>query len=208
MIQDDDIFRKVILKSWNLFNEKEENQAKEEIKKEEEKTEKESVQEIPKENAENKEENIDNSNNAQTAYEKEKEFRKNLLGEKNIDVFRDTLSAKGIKTIINFLNQLKQYDRKGDKEISFPDLFEIFNNLNLHISEKDAKLLFSDFSENSKMNYAKFLTALVENSLNERRENIVKEAFNRLDTENCGIVNLSDVKLVFNSFHGNIPDPS
>ena len=199
MIQDDDIFRKVILKSWNLFNEKEENQAKEEIKKEEEKTEKESVQEIPKENAENKEENIDNSNNAQTAYEKEKEFRKNLLGEKNIDVFRDTLSAKGIKTIINFLNQLKQYDRKGDKEISFPDLLEIFNNLNLHISEKDAKLLFSDFSENSKMNYAKFLTALVDNSLNERRENIVKEAFNRLDTENCGIVNLSDVKLVFNS---------
>ena len=199
MIQDDDIFREVILKSWNLFNEKEENQAKEEIKKEEEKTEKESVQEIPKENAENKEENIDNSNNAQTAYEKEKEFRKNLLGEKNIDVFRDILSAKGIKTIINFLNQLKQYDRKGDKEISFPDLFEIFNNLNLHISEKDAKLLFSDFSENSKMNYAKFLTALVDNSLNERRENIVKEAFNRLDTENCGIVNLSDVKLVFNS---------
>ncbi len=199
MIQDDDIFREVILKSWNLFNEKEENQAKEELKKEEEKTEKESVQEIPKENAENKEENIDNSNNAQTAYEKEKEFRKNLLGEKNIDVFRDTLSAKGIKTIINFLNQLKQYDRKGDKEISFPDLFEIFNNLNLHISEKDAKLLFSDFSENSKMNYAKFLTALVDNSLNERRENIVKEAFNRLDTENCGIVNLSDVKLVFNS---------
>ena len=199
MIQDDGVFREVILKSWNLFNEKEENQAKEEIKKEEEKTEKESVQEIPKENAENKEENIDNSNNAQTAYEKEKEFRKNLLGEKNIDVFRDTLSAKGIKTIINFLNQLKQYDRKGDKEISFPDLFEIFNNLNLHISEKDAKLLFSDFSENSKMNYAKFLTALVDNSLNERRENIVKEAFNRLDTENCGIVNLSDVKLVFNS---------
>ena len=49
------------------------------------------------------------------------------------------------------------------------------------------------------MNYAKFLTALVDNSLNERRENIVKEAFNRLDTENCGIVNLSDVKLVFNS---------
>ena len=204
MIQDDDIFREVILKSWNLFDEnaeiqeKEKKEQKEELKKEEEKIEKEVKKEIPKENIE---ENIDNTNtnNAESAYEKEKEFRKNLLGEKNIDVFRETLSAKGIKTIINFLNQLKQYDRKGDKEISFPDLFEIFNNLNLHISEKDAKILFSDFAENSKMNYTKFISAMVENSLNERRENIVKEAFKRLDTENCGIVNLTDVKNLFNS---------
>ena len=97
------------------------------------------------------------------------------------------------------MNQLKQYDRKGDKEISFPDLFEIFNNLNLHISEKDAKILFSDFAENSKMNYSKFISAMIENSLNERRQNIVKEAFNRLDTENCGIVNLSDIKNLFTS---------
>jgi hypothetical protein len=29
MIQDDDIFREVILKSWNLFDEKEEKQNKE-----------------------------------------------------------------------------------------------------------------------------------------------------------------------------------
>ena len=204
MIQDDDIFREVILKSWNLFDEnaeiqeKEKKEQKEELKKEEEKIEEEVKKEIPKENIE---ENIDNTNtnNAESAYEKEKEFRKNLLGEKNIDVFRETLSAKGIKTIINFLNQLKQYDRKGDKEISFQDLFEIFNNLNLHISEKDAKILFSDFAENSKMNYTKFISSMVENSLNERRENIVKEAFKRLDTENCGIVNLIDVKNLFNS---------
>ena len=200
MIQDDDIFREVILKSWNLYDEKQENQKEQkvqndELKKEEEKIEKESEQEIPKENTE---ENIDN-NNVESAYEKEKEFRKNLLGEKNIDVFRDTLSAKGIKTIINFLNQLKQYDRKGDKEISFPDLFEIFNNLNLHISEKDAKILFSDFEENSKMNYSKFISVMIENSLNERRQNIIKEAFNRLDTEKCGIVNLSDIKNLFSS---------
>ena len=32
-----------------------------------------------------------------------------------------------------------------------------------------------------------------------KRENIIKEAFKRIDTENCGIVNLSDVKSLFNS---------
>ena len=69
----------------------------------------------------------------------------------------------------------------------------------MHITEKDAKLLFSDFSENSKINYSKLLSALTNNVLNERRENIVKEAFQRLDTEKCGVVNLSDLKLLFNS---------
>ena len=111
MIRDEDIFREVILKSWNLFKE-------EVLKKEEKQNEK----EIDDEKLQNVNNNIDS---AEDNYEKEKEFRKELLGEKNIDLFREALSAKGIKTIINFLNQLKQYDRKGDKEISFPDFFEI-----------------------------------------------------------------------------------
>ena len=191
MIQDDDIFKEIILKTWNQYNENEELK-KEEIKKE---------KEIQNENIEKNEEklNNDNINNAEDNYEKEREFRKNLLGEENIDLFRETLSAKGIKTIINFISQLKQYERRGEKEILFEDLFDIFNNLNLRISEKEAKILFSDFSQNSKMDYSKFISALLENSLNERRENIIKEAFKRIDTENCGIVNLSDVKSLFNS---------
>ena len=198
MISDDDIFRKVILKSWNLYDEKEELKKEEEQKDLEKENETEN--EPQKENIEKKTDNINNNiETEKDRYEQEKEFRKNLLGEKNIDLFRETLSAKGIKTIINFINQLKQYDRKGDKEISFEDLFEIFNNLNLYISEKDAKILFSDFSKDSKMDYSKFISALLENSLNERRENIIKEAFKRIDTENCGIVNLSDVKSLFSS---------
>jgi len=193
MIQEDDIFKEVLLKSWNLYDEKED------LKKEEE-----NLNEIKNKNEEievkENQEDINKIETAEERYEKEKEFRKNLLGEKNIDVFRETLSAKGIKTIINLLNQFKQYDRKGNKEISYQDFEEILNsNLNLHITEKDIKALFSDFSENSKLNYSNFMSSLIENSLNQRRENIVKEAFNRIDTEKCGIVNLSDVKSLFNS---------
>ena len=193
MIQEDDIFKEVLLKSWNLYDEKED------LKKEEE-----NLNEIKNKNEEievkENQEDINKIETAEERYEKEKEFRKNLLGEKNIDVFRETLSAKGIKTIINLLNQFKQYDRKGNKEISYQDFEEILNsNLNLHITEKDIKALFSDFSENSKLNYSNFISSLIENSLNQRRENIVKEAFNRIDTEKCGIVNLSDVKSLFNS---------
>ena len=201
MILEDDVFEEVLMKSWGLL------QLEEEPKKEEEKKNK-IDGDFPKN--EKKEEDINATEsvteefqpkfeNAEERYEKEKEFRKKLLKENNIDVFRDTLAAKGIPTVINFLNQLRQYDRKGDKLLSFSNFFDILNNINLHMTEKDAKLVFSDFSENSKMDYSKFLSALVDNSLNERRLNIVKEAFQRIDVENCGVVNLTDVKALFNS---------
>ena len=218
MISEDDIFKEVILKTWGLMpideklkkEEPKEVEPKEEIKKENVEKEKENLEKEKENEKEKVKENLDKNlkeelkphyENAEERYEKEKEFRKNLLKEQNIDVFREKLGVKGISTVINFLNQLRQYDRKGDKELSFQDFYEILNNIKLHISEKDAKLLFSDFSENSKMNYGKFLLALKGNTLNERRENIVKEAFQRLDTENCGVVNLSDVKSLFNSKH-------
>ena len=70
-------------------------------------------------------------------YEKEKEFYKNLLKEENIDLFRGAIGVKGILTAINFLNQLRQYDRKGYKEISFPDFLEILSNIKVHLTEKD-----------------------------------------------------------------------
>ena len=213
MILEDDTFKEVMLKSWGLMPldepiKKEEQpvikkEEKEETpKKEKTPTKEEKPEEKPEktENTENVAEEIRPSvENAEERFEKEKEFRKKLLKEQNIDVFRETLAAKGITTVINFLNQLRQYDRKGDKLLSFSDFFDILNNINLHMREKDAKLVFSDFSDGSKMDYSKFLSALVGNSLNDRRNNIVKEAFKRIDVENCGVVNLTEVKSLFNS---------
>ena len=213
MILEDDTFKEVMLKSWGLMPldepiKKEEQpvikkEEKEETpKKEKTPTKEEKPEEKPEkpENTENvTEETRPSVENAEERFEKEKEFRKKLLKEQNIDVFRETLAAKGITTVINFLNQLRQYDRKGDKLLSFSDFFDILNNINLHMREKDAKLVFSDFSDGSKMDYSKFLSALVDNSLNDRRNNIVKEAFKRIDVENCGVVNLTEVKSLFNS---------
>ena len=213
MILEDDTFKEVMLKSWGLMPldepiKKEEQpvikkEEKEETPKKEKTPTKEKMPEEKPEKPENTEsvtEEIRPSvENAEERFEKEKEFRKKLLKEQNIDVFRETLAAKGITTVINFLNQLRQYDRKGDKLLSFSDFFDILNNINLHMREKDAKLVFSDFSDGSKMDYSKFLSALVGNSLNDRRNNIVKEAFKRIDVENCGVVNLTEVKSLFNS---------
>ena len=131
---------------------------------------------------------------------KEKEFRKNLFNEENMDYFRNQLGARGIITVMNFVNQLRQYDRKGNKELSFNDFSDAVSNINLNLTPDDIKDLFNDFADqkNQTLNYANFLNVLV-GELNDRRQNIVNVAYKKLDNENCGVINLSDVKEQFNS---------
>ena len=211
MIQNDDTFKDIVLKTWGLI--------KDEPEEEENENEKENEKEEFNEN--NEEENIDNNdieNNEQEVNEekeeikeekkekkivdKEIEFRKEILNEENIDIFRDKLGARGIVTVMNFVSQLRQYDRKGDKELSYSDFAEVIYNTKVIISDDEIKELFSDFCEGDKknktINYEIFLNKLII-ELNPRRENIVKVAFDKLDVENCGIINLSEIKSFFNS---------
>ena len=211
MIQNDDTFKDIVLKTWGLI--------KDEPEEEENENEKENEKEELNEN--NEEENIDNNdieNNEQEVNEekeeikeekkekkivdKEIEFRKEILNEENIDIFRDKLGARGIITVMNFVSQLRQYDRKGDKELSYSDFAEVIYNTKVIISDDEIKELFSDFCEGDKknktINYELFLNKLII-ELNPRRENIVKVAFDKLDVENCGIINLSEIKSFFNS---------
>ncbi len=211
MIQNDDTFKDIVLKTWGLI--------KDEPEEEENENEKENEKEEFNEN--NEEENIDNNdieNNEQEVNEeqeeikeekkekkivdKEIEFRKEILNEENIDIFRDKLGARGIITVMNFVSQLRQYDRKGDKELSYSDFAEVIYNTKVIISDDEIKELFSDFCEGDKknktINYEIFLNKLII-ELNPRRENIVKVAFDKLDVENCGIINLSEIKSFFNS---------
>ena len=103
---------------------------------------------------------------------------------------------------MNFVSQLRQYDRKGDKELSYSDFAEVIYNTKVIISDDEIKELFLDFCEGDKknktINYELFLNKLII-ELNPRRENIVKVAFDKLDVENCGIINLSEIKSFFNS---------
>ena len=211
MIQNDDTFKDIVLKTWGLI--------KDEPEEEENENEKENDKEELNEN--NEEENIDNNdieNNEQEVNEekeeikeekkekkivdKEIEFRKEILNEENIDIFRDKLGARGIITVMNFVSQLRQYDRKGDKELSYSDFAEVIYNTKVIISDDEISELFSDFCEGDKknktINYEIFLNKLII-ELNPRRENIVKVAFDKLDVENCGIINLSEIKSFFNS---------
>ena len=213
MIPNDDSFKDIVLKTWGLIKdepEEEENEKEKEEVKVNDNNEEENIESKVIDNNENRDEELNEEQEEikeeevpkEKIVDKEIEFRKEILKEENIDIFRDKLGAKGIVTVMNLASQLRQYDRKGDKELSYSDFAEVIHNTKVIISEDELSDLFSDFckgnAEHKTINYELFLNKLII-ELNPRRENIVKVAFDKLDTENCGIINLSEIKSFFSS---------
>ena len=213
MIPNDDSFKDIVLKTWGLIKdepEEEENEKEKEEEKVNDNNEEENIENNVIDNNENKDEELNEEQEEikeeevpkEKIVDKEIEFRKEILKEENIDIFRDKLGVKGIVTVMNLASQLRQYDRKGDKELSYSDFAEVIHNTKVIISDEEILDLFSDFckgnAEHKTINYELFLNKLII-ELNPRRENIVKVAFDKLDTENCGIINLSEIKSFFSS---------
>ena len=221
MIPSDELFRDIVLRTWGLIK----DEPKEE-ENEEEPQEREDVQErLPPKNEEYEEDYRENpqerredmepqEQEREEEYEeiyeppvnkgkekdKEKEFRKNILNEENLDIFRDKLGARGIVVVMNFANLLRQYDRRGDKNISLNDFSDIINASKVIMSDDEINELYNDFADKKTnlLNYEDFLKSLLGN-LNPRRQNIVNEAFKKLDVEKGGVIDLSDIKENFNS---------
>ena len=224
MIPSDEQFRDIILRTWGLIKDEPRDEEKD-VKQEEEIPPEEEAREEkgdipPRYDEEHKvvpppqEEEMEPQHEEQEPEEKqvkveparrnekdkEIEFRRNILNEENIDLFRNKLGARGIVVVMNFVNQLRQYDRRGNKEISLNDFIEIINNAKVIMSEDEITDLYNDFADKqtSLMNYDIFLKHLL-GDLNPRRKYIVNEAFKKLDSEKCGVVDLADIKSFFNS---------
>ena len=179
-----------------------EEKYEEKVEKEQTQPEQEETSKEPESVVEKQNEESEQQQRVEVAEEEkplEESEQNNLVNTENIQNFREILGGRGVFAVINFLNQLRQYDRKGNKELNYTDFADALYNSNLNISEQDIKNLFNDFVQmNNTINYQEFLSALVGN-LNQRRYNIVEAAFNRIDVEKCGVVNLSEVKQLFNS---------
>lgn len=194
MIPNDDMFREIILRCWGLL--KDEPEEEKVVEEKEEKVCEKNDEEIN--DVENVEEDFEK--NEEKLLDEEKEFRKKILNEENIDLFRTKIGARGIVVLIRFVEQLKQYDRQGNKELNLEDFKDIINNAKIIMSEDEINDLFNDFVETNSIyiNYEKFLKKLIL-ELNQRRSHIVNEAFKKLDVENCGIIDISEVKSAFSS---------
>ena len=221
MIPSDELFRDIVLRTWGLIKDEPKEEENEEVPQEREDVQErlppkneeyeEDYRENPQERREDMEpqeqereeeyeERYEQPVNKGKEKDKEKEFRKNILNEENLDIFRDKLGARGIVVVMNFANLLRQYDRRGDKNISLNDFSDIISASKVIMSDDEINELYNDFADKKTnlLNYEDFLKSLLGN-LNPRRQNIVNEAFKKLDVEKGGVIDLSDIKENFNS---------
>ena len=219
MIPNDELFRDVILRTWGLIKDEPKEEENEEEPQESEDVQdrrrppREDYDEESRENPQDREEPEDVEPTEQDMEEeyqgrrpvknekdREKEFRKNILNEDNLDLFRDKLGAKGIVTVVNFANALRQYDRKGEKNITLDDFTDIIRNSKVIMSDQEIKDLYNENADKKTglLNYDDFLRKLL-GKLNPRRQNIVNEAFKKIDVDKGGVIDLTDIKENFNS---------
>ena len=131
----------------------------------------------------------------QKQQEIEKENQENALKK-----FRKEILKKNIDTLFQLEKQFKLLDDTGKKEIDYYSFNKILTEFGIILTDEDVSYLFDYFSENDPnyLNYGILLDE-IRPPLNEKRTEIIKEAFAKLDIEKGGIVDINEIKLQYNA---------
>jgi Ca2+-binding EF-hand superfamily protein len=91
-------------------------------------------------------------------------------------------------------------DENGNKTLDFGEFCRGISKAGLNIPDKALKDLFSEFDYDGSgvISYDEFMVKLLGN-LNARREAVVRAAFDKLDIDKSGVVELSEVKAFYNT---------
>ena len=154
----------------------------------------------------NKEESANNNaNNVQDAYkEKFGEQRRNepeqskSLGNPLLDKFRKKLLERGGKGIIGLARQFKIFDDNNSKSLDCTEFSKAIRDFRIDLSPNEIKVVFGLFDRDGsgEVNYEEFLRT-VRGEMNERRKKIALQAFDKMDKDNSGIIDINDIKYVY-----------
>ena len=147
----------------------------------------------------------------ESKYEREEEFPKD---EKPIEEekvyqrpesesllkFRNFIRKKGLKSMLDLLQQFKICDESGSHNLQKSEFTKALKQANLNLSDPEIEELFKEFDINNSnsISYDEFMNMIVPD-LNERRKNVVIAAFNKIDLDKSGIIELNELKSFFNT---------
>jgi len=86
-------------------------------------------------------------------------------------------------------------DDNNSKEIDKNEFFKLLHDYRIHLSNEEKNELFNEFDidGSGNINYEEFTKAIV-GEMNNRRKNIVKKVFNKLDKNGNGRIEIDDIK--------------
>jgi len=113
-----------------------------------------------------------------------------------INQFRDRIASKGTKGLISLKKQFAIMDADGSGQLSIGEFQTVLDNYRVPgMCASDAERLFNvfDSSGDGQISFDEFLTALC-GELNPIRRRLVKEAFEKLDANSNGTLEIEEVK--------------
>ena len=117
-----------------------------------------------------------------------------------VKLFRDKIKSRGARGIIGLSKLFHIMDDDGSKTISEYEFSKACKDFKVGISEENVPLLFREFDTNhdGTLNYDEFLMA-IRGELSDLRRGIVEKAFRKIDKDGSGILDIDDIKDLYNA---------
>ena len=119
-----------------------------------------------------------------------------------MEKFRDKMRQRGARGIIGLRRVFKIIDDNNNKMLELPEFFKAIKDYRVQITQEEAQILFGifDVNQDGAISYDEFLRTVV-GIMNPARQQLIQRAFQKLDKNGNGIVELDDLKNVYNAKH-------
>lgn len=126
----------------------------------------------------------------------------NTSGSGNVlvDKFRQKLASRGGTGIIGLARQFKIFDDNNSKTLEMDEFVKAMKDFKVDLSPNEIKVLFGIFDRDGEgsIDYDEFLRA-VRGEMNNRRKKITLQAFDKLDSDKSGIIEINEIKGLYNA---------
>lgn len=117
-----------------------------------------------------------------------------------LDKFKNALCKRGVRGIMSIRRSFMIADDNNDKTIDIHEFTKLCKDYRIPLDTKEVKSLFREFDidKNGSINYDEFVRGVTDR-MNKRRKVIVKKAFEKLDRNGNGKVELDDIRETYNA---------
>jgi len=117
-----------------------------------------------------------------------------------MDQLRKKLKSRGAIGTIGLARQFKIMDDNNSRSLDINEFTKAVTDYGLGFSKEQIKSLYGafDINRDGSVDYDEFLRQIC-GEMNARRKKLVQQAFNKLDKDGSGVIDLSDIKGVYNA---------
>jgi hypothetical protein len=116
-----------------------------------------------------------------------------------LEKFREKLMSRGGRGIIGLARQFKIFDDNNSKSLDFDEFAKAMKDFKLDMSPNEIRVLFGIFDRDGEgsIDYDEFLRA-VRGEMNQRRKKLALQAFDKLDSDKSGVIEINEIKYLYN----------